>query len=276
MHRALRLLLLSLLSLSLSLTAAGTSAAPVMTFTASSATTGIGDAVETQWNDSTFIEHGERYNFAYTLRDEIVFENGMQSIYHYRDVTYDVAGHVRDWTLLNVDGMASGAHSVQFAATGTLDATQTSRLVDGGDMSFQVFLSLGGSYAPGTVPEYPDLTQPPAPPVFADTSSGTPVDLSASAYYDPVQLHYFANVLQTFTAPRDLAAYDYSYLIHANEELLSDQAAFMIYGPGYDAGIRNLGYSEFLGMDVVAVPEPGTWMMLLAGAGVLAARRRPR
>ncbi|MBB3220247.1 PEP-CTERM sorting domain-containing protein [Pseudoduganella umbonata] len=247
-----------------------------MTFTATSATTGIDDAVETQWTDSTFIEHGERYNFAYTLRDEVVFENGMQSIYHYRDVTYDVAGHMRDWTLLNVDGMASGAHSVQFAVTGTLDATQMSRLVDGGDLSFQVFLSLGGSYAPGTVPEYPDLVQPPAPPVFADTSSGTPVDLSVSAYYDPEQLHYIANVHQTFTAPRDLAAYDHSYLIYANEELLSDQAAFMIHGPGYDAGTRNLGYSEFLGIDVLPVPEPGTWMMLVAGAGVLAAWRRSR
>lgn len=272
MHRAPRLLFLSLLSMLFA--TAGAFAAPVMTFTTTSATTGIDDATESQWTDSTFIEHGERYNFAYTLRDEVVIENGMQSTYHYRDVTYDVAGHMRDWALVNVDGMASGAHSVRFGATGTLDATQTSRLVDSGDLSFQVFLSLGGTYAPGTVPEYPDLGQPPAPPVFADTSSGTPMALSVSAYYDPQQSLFNASMVQTFTRPRDLATHDFSFLILANADLLSDQAAFMLHGPGYDAGIRNLGYSEFLGVDVVAVPEPGTWMMLLAGAGVLAAWRR--
>jgi hypothetical protein len=211
----------------------------------------------------------------YTLRDLVTVENGMQSIYHYRDVTYDVDGQMRDWILLNVDGMASGAHSVQFAATATLDATQTSRLVDG-ELSFQVFLSLSGAYVPGTAPGHPGLAQLPAPPAFADTSYGAPVDLVPSLYYDPEQLHYNASVVQIFTAPRDRAAYDYSYLIYGNENLLSDQAAFALYGPGYDAGIRNLGYSEFLGVDVVPVPEPGTWMMLLAGIGALAACRRSR
>jgi hypothetical protein len=272
---SLSLSCLSLLCLSL-LPATGAFAGPVMTFTSTSATTGFDDAVETQWNDSTFIENGDRYNFVYTLRDEVVVENGMQSTYHYRDVTYDVAGHMRDWALLNVDGTANGAHSVQFNATGTLDATQTARLVDSGDLSFQVFLSLGGGYVPGEVPGYPGLGQPPASPVFADISSGTPVDLSVSAYYDPEQLHYNASVAQTFTAPRDLVTYDYSYLIYANADLLSDQAAFALYGPGYDAGIRNLGYSEFLGVDVVAIPEPGIWMMLLAGAGVLTLSRSTR
>jgi hypothetical protein len=54
MHRASSLLFLSLLC-----AAAGTFAAPVMSFTATSAATGIGGAIETQWNDSTFVEHGE-------------------------------------------------------------------------------------------------------------------------------------------------------------------------------------------------------------------------
>lgn len=277
MLRSLRSLVLSLLpSLSLSLLfAAGAFAAPVMTFTASSSSTGIANATETQWTDSTFIESGERYNFTYTLRDEVVVENGVQYLYHYRDVSYQVDGQMRDWVLLNVDGTASGAHTVQFSVAATLDTTQTARLVDSGDQSFQVFLSLNGGYIPGTVPEHPDLEQPPAPPVFADTSTGTPQGLEASTFYFPGEHHYTSSVVHVFTAPFG-ADYEFSYLIEGNADLLSEQAALMLHGPGYDAGIRTLGYSEFLGSEPLPVPEPGIWMMILAGVGVLALSRRSR
>lgn len=276
----LRSLRSSCLSLSLSLpmlfAAAGTFAAPVMTFTATSASTGIANAAESQWTDSTFIENGERHNFTYTLRDELVVENGIQSIYHYRDVGYDVAGHMRDWVLLNVDGAASGAHSVQFAVTGTLDATQVSRLADSGDQSFGLFLALNGSYVPDTVPGFPELGQPPPPPVYADTSTGEPVDLAGWTMYFPDEQIYTSSASHTFTAPLGLPAYEFSYLVYGNADLLSEQAAFMLHGPAYDAGTRTLGYSELLGVDVLPVPEPATWMMLLGGAGLLAMWRRPR
>ena len=277
MLRSLRSTVLSLLpALSLSLLfAAGACAAPVMTFSASSSSTGIANATETQWRDSTFIESGERYNFTYALRDEVVVENGVQYLYHYRDVSYDVDGQMRDWVLLNVDGTASGAHTVQFSVAATLDTTQTARLAESGDQSFQIFLSLDGNYAPGSIPEYPDLEQPPAPPVFADTSAGAPQGLAASTFYFPDQHLYTSSVVHTFTAPLG-EAYDFSYLIQGNADLLSDQAALMLHGPGYDAGVRTLGYSEFLGAEPLPVPEPGIWMMMLAGAGVLALSRHSR
>ncbi|WP_338768011.1 PEP-CTERM sorting domain-containing protein [Massilia sp. METH4] len=240
-----------------------------MTFTANSATTGIAGAVESQWTDSTFIEHGDRYNFAYTLRDELVVENGEHVLYHYRDVSYDVDGHVRDWMLLNVDGTASGPHTVQFNVTATLDTTQTARLVDSGDLSFQVFLSLNGGYDPGAAGQ-------PGAPVFSDISSGLPVALTTEPTWYPEDRHFNANASGVFAAPRDLVTYEYAYLIEAGADLVSEQAAFMIHGPGYDAGVRTLSYSEFLGSEVIPVPEPRTWAMLLAGVAVLALARRPR
>lgn len=268
----LRTLQSSCLALALS-SAGGAFAAPVMTFTSTSATSGIADAFETQWADSTFIEDGERHNFAYMLRDVVEVRDGIQSTYHFRDVSYDVAGYVRDWSIVNVDGTASGAHSVRFASTATLDTTQAARLADGGDPSFQVFLSLLGSYTPVAVPGQPGL-QPP-PPVFTDTSAGTPAVLPATTTYDPEALHYNAFVVHGFTAPLG-AVHDVSYLIEGNGDLLSNQAAFALYGPRYDAGIRTLSYSELLGVDVIPVPEPRAWMMLLAGVGILALGQRSR
>lgn len=267
--------LLVFLSLSLLFAANASAAAPVMTFTATSASTGIASAAESQWTGSTFIEHGDRYNFTYTLRDELVIENGVHSIYHYRDVHYDVAGQMRDWVLLNVDGAASGAHTVQFTVAGTLDATQTARLVDSGDQSFGLFLALNGGYVPD--PASPDPAQAPPPPVYAETSSGEPVPLpGAWAMFFPDELTFTSSLSQTFTAPLGLPAYEFSYLISGNEGLLSEQAAFMLHGPAYDGGIRNLFYSELLGVEVLPVPELDIWLMLLAGAGVLGLSRQTR
>ena len=190
-------------------------------------------------------------------------------------MSYEVDGEVRDWVLLNVDGTASGAHTVQFSVAAALDTTQASRLAESGDQSFQVILSLNGGYVPGTVPEHPDLEQPPAPPVFADTSTGAPQGLAASTFYFPDEHHYTSTVVHMFTAPLG-EAYEFSYLIQGNADLLSEQAALMLHGPGYDAGVRTLGYSEFLGSRPLPVPEPRAWMMVLAGVGVLALSRHSR
>lgn len=255
--------------LSLSLLYAGAHAAPVMTFNANSTASGIPDAIASQWTDSKFIEQGERSNFSYVLRDYVRVEDGMRYIYHLRDVSYDVAGYLRDGVLISVDGLASGAHSVQFNVSAMLDATQAGRLVDGGDLSFQVSMLLNGKYV-----ESP--AGPPAPPTFIDLSSGMPVELAAEMTTE-IELRYFdATALDDFTAPRDLFNHEFSYLIEAGEHLLSERAAFTLHGPGYDASTRRLTYTELLGMDVVPVPEPEVWMMLLAGACVLALSRHSR
>lgn len=262
------------LAVALSSIASAALAGPVMTFTAVFATTGIHHAHESIYSSSSFHEAGGRFNFAQTLRDEVVIENGMQTTYHYRDTTYDVAGYWRDSVRIDLDVMPTGDHTALFHAVGTLVAGQQTRLVDG-DLGFQASLSLTGGYRPGQVPEYPDLAQPPAPPVFADISSGTPTALPGSVSYLADQ-SFSGTASHAFTASRFLPHHEYSYLIHANGDLQTSRMEFALSGPGYDEQIRNLGYTELLGTDVVAVPEPGTWMMLLAGVGVLALARRPR
>ena len=46
--------------------------------------------------------------------------------------------------------------------------------------------------------------------------------------------------------------------------------------PGYNARVEHLTQSEYLGLEILPVPEPSTWTMLVAGAAVLgiAGRRR--
>ena len=279
MHRSmlrstLRPLHAACLAAALSLAATGASAVPVMTFTANHATTGIEDSTSNVYSDPSFWETGVRFNIVQTLRDEVVVENGMQTTYHYRDVTYDVEGHWRDAAHIDLDVTATGEHTAQFYAIGALVPGQSSRLVDG-NLDFTANLYLAGDYAGGEVPGYPDLLQPPPPPVFADMSSGMPAVLTGSVTYAPDGT-FSANAVHAFTATRGQAYYDYSYLLYGNDGLLTSRIEFTLFGPGYDEEVRSLGYTQLLGTDVVAVPEPGTWMMLLAGAGVLALARRVR
>lgn len=261
------------LAAALSLAATGAYAVPVMTFTANHATTGIEDSTSTVYSDSSFWETGVRFNIVQTLRDEVVVENGMQTTFHYRDVTYDVAGHWRDAAHVDLDVTATGEHTAHFHAIGSLVPGQSSRLVDG-NLAFEANLYLAGDYAAGEVPGSPGLLQPP-PPVFADMSPGTPAVLTGSVTYAP-DGSFSGNAVHAFTATRGQAYYDYSYLLYGNGGLLTSRIEFTLFGPGYDEEVRSLGYTQLLGTDVVAVPEPGTWTMLLAGAGVLALARSVR
>lgn len=254
--------------------ATGAFAARVMTFTAVHATTGIDDTSEWISSSSSFWETGNRFNFEYTLRDEVVIENGLQTTSHYRDVTYDVEGHWRDAARVNLDVTAIGEHTAQFWVVGTLLPAEVPRLIDGAP-GFQASLYLSGDYVPGPVPEYPDLLQPPAPPVFADMSSGTPVALPGWTNYDPSG-SFYGSASHAFTGPPGQFRFEYSYLLYGNEDLLTSYIDFTLYGPGYDRQTLNQGYTELLGIEVIAVPEPGIWMMLLAGAGVIALSRQSR
>lgn len=274
LRSTLRPLRTACLAAALSLAATGAFAVPVMTFTANHATTGIEDATSTVYSDSSFWETGVRFNIVQTLRDEVVVENGMQTTFHYRDVTYDVQGHWRDAAHIDLDVTPTGAHTAQFYAIGSLVPGQSSRLVDG-NLDFTANLYLAGDYVAGEVPGYPGLLQPPPPPVFADMSSGTPAQLAGSVSYAP-DGSFYGNTVHAFTATRGQAYYDYSYLLYGNGDLLTSRIAFTLFGPGYDEEVRSLGYTQLLGTDVVAVPEPAAWTMLLAGAGVLALARHMR
>ncbi|WP_338768013.1 PEP-CTERM sorting domain-containing protein [Massilia sp. METH4] len=265
----------ALLAVALSSVATAALAGPVMTFTAVFATTGIEDSSESITSSSSFQEAGGRFNFAQTLRDEVVVENGIRTTYHYRDTTYDVEGYWRDAVHVDLDVVAGSDHTAQFHVVGTLVAGQQSRLLLG-DLGFEASLSLAGAYRIGEVPEFPDLAQPPAPPVFANISAEPPVPLPGSLSYDPENNAFSATATDAFSASRFLPYHEYSYLAFANEDLLTDRIEFTLAGPGYDRQIRNLGYSELLGTDVAPVPEPGTWMMLLAGVAVLVLARRSR
>lgn len=255
-------------------TVTGAFAARVMTFTANYATTGIGETSELISSSSSFWETGTRFNVVQTLRDEVVIDNGMQTTYHYRDVTYDVEGHWRDAAQVSLDVTVIGEHTAQFWVIATLLPAEVPRLVDGAP-AFQASLYLGGDYVASEVPGYPELSQPPAPPVFADASSETPAALPTWANYDPSGT-FNGGAAHAVTGPAGQFQFEFSYLLYGNEDLLTRYIDFALYGPGYDQQILNQGYTELLGIDVVAVPEPGTWMMLLAGAGVLALARRSR
>jgi hypothetical protein len=58
------------------------------------------------------------------------------------------------------------------------------------------------------------------------------------------------------------------------------EIAFFTYGCDYDGNCLAFGSNtgqfalDNIGMEVSAVPEPGTWMMLLGGLGTVAALRR--
>lgn len=260
--------------LSFTLLTTAASAAPVMTFTANHATTGIETANQWITSNSSFWETGTRFNFVFTLRDEVVIENGLQTTTHYRDVTYDVEGHWRDAAQLSLDVTALGEHTAQFWVTGTLLPAEVPRLVAGAP-GFQASLYLSGGHVSSPVPEYPDLQQPPPPPVFADISSGTPAALPAWTNYDPDGTFY-SSAVHAFTGPPGQFRFEYSYLLYGNEDLLTRYIDFTLYGPGYDQQILSQGYTELLGVDVIAVPEPGIWIMLLAGVGVLALSRQSR
>ncbi|WBS02692.1 PEP-CTERM sorting domain-containing protein [Pseudoduganella sp. SL102] len=261
-------------SLPLLFAAAGASAAPVMTFTAVYATTGIDDTSASVYSNASFRETGERFNVVHTLRDEVVIENGLQTTSHYRDVTYDVAGHWRDAAHVDLDVTAIGEHTAQFWIIGTLLPAQVPRLIDGAP-GFEAGVYLSGDHVSTEVPEYPGLLQPPPPPVFADMSSGTPAALPVWANYDPSG-SFDSGATHAFTGLPGHFRFEYEYLLYANAGLQTSRIDFALFGPGYDHQVLNQGYTELLGVEVIAVPEPAIWMLLLAGAGVLTLSRHSR
>ncbi|WBS02691.1 PEP-CTERM sorting domain-containing protein [Pseudoduganella sp. SL102] len=256
--------------------ATGVLAAPVMVFNARSATTGIDNLEQWVWVTTSLWETGDHYNFGYQPRDEVVIDddNGLRITYHYLDITYDVDAHWRDWAMISLVGQANGVHTVQFTVDGVLDPAQASRLVDG-ELAFQASVFLSGFYEPEPIPGYPGHMQPPLPPVFTNTSSATPAMPPMTTHFGSGR-EFYAVAEDLFTAPRDLAAYDFSYLLYGNEDLLTNQVDFMLFGPGYDKEVRHKSYTELMSVEIVAIPEPGIWMMLLAGAGVLTLSRHSR
>lgn len=259
-------------ALALLLAAAVTSAHadPLITFdlTASGAS---GPLAVTTYSGSAFAGNGIRVNETVSYHDIVETYGNYQYTWHYSAVSWQEQGSYYDYFAANVSGATAG-QSVLLTGSASVDAGHAS-----GPVTFDGFSSITGTYTPVTNPAFPGLVIPPGAPAFASGLSADPAQWAtqpAFANFAP-NLAFSASANVSYTIDADGTS-DLGFLLYAPDGLHADYFSLYLNGQLYDAGLYSFAESNYLGFDVVAVPEPSTWAMLLAGAGVLGFARRRR
>jgi len=225
--------------------------------------------------NANFIESGPRSNIVENRYDEVAIYGNNKYITHYANTTYDVYGFYKDAYIFSgsVSGPEGGTRYAYISGTVTFDPTAATNMAEG-PATMDAGMLFSGTYALAYDPEFPSIpVLPPSPqlafghgtekadlvPVTATTSFNAGY-FSLVGYDDAISLVPGKNAMQ--------------FMFYANPALNPGITTAHIFGPAYDFGTHQRSERLVLGYEVLPVPEPTTWAMLLAGVGILGIARR--
>ena len=263
------------LAATLAFSAAQVQAASPITFTITAESSAGVLTPGNMFNYSSF-EGGDKLNVQTVLRDETYTYGNARYVYHWADRHYDRQGGYRDdfWWTFDRGDAALAPDYVYFKASAVSNPNAHQTV----PMTIKVSSYLSGTYSLVADPRFPNVSIQPGPVTVASADSHNPADLiSLAGPHDT-----FFNADGTFFVGGYRAdkiipaggAIDMSVLFYMPHQLHATSYSFYLGGSLYDEGLHHFSDTDFLGYEILPVPEPSTWAMLLAGVGILGVARR--
>ncbi|GGY97879.1 PEPxxWA-CTERM sorting domain-containing protein [Pseudoduganella plicata] len=257
----------------LAFSAAQVQAAGPVTFTIT-AESGAGALTPTYSNTNSLFSGSEKLNVQTVLRDESYISGSYRYVYHYADSTYDQQGGYQDsthWSVYKAD-VAQAPDYIYFKASAEIspDADQTV------PMTVKLYSTAGGTYSSVTDPRFPNVNLLPASATVAVANSHNAADLTTAPYSytwfnadGTFDVSNFADIVVPAGGTADMAV-----LFYLPAQLHATSYSFDLTGPLYNEGLHHFSETNYLGYEILPVPEPSTWAMLLAGVGIVGVARR--
>ncbi|HEX8606295.1 MAG TPA: PEP-CTERM sorting domain-containing protein [Pseudoduganella sp.] len=260
-------------ALALLLSATAVQAAPLFTFnlTANGST---GEIASQPLILTYFSSSSERQNETSVYRDEVWDYGSTRFVTHYADVSYQQHGSYYDSYTFGFNNDTATEASKYVLLTGSVSYDQARA---NGTASLDMSANISGTYTRTPPnPRFPGVRQGPAVPTFAAAQSIDPaelVDLNSRAWFNQDNTFY-TDTDSTFTIGS--GGSELALLLYSTPGLNSEFYSLSLTSHGYDTGLHQFTEVQYLGYEILPVPEPSAWAMLLAGAGVLALSRRRR
>lgn len=225
--------------------------------------------------DTNFVESGTRTNVVNGTRDDVMVYNGYRYVTHYATSTYDVTGHYSDLYIFNgsAGGPEDGVKYAYISGTVRFDPSKAENIGVSSTLNASILFS--GTFTPVFDENNPGVPQFPDAPILSAGIGNDRANLSElnNSGDSPFYADRFAITGSTsFTiAPGDN---DIQFLLYAGANLHPSWALLYVHGPAYNLGTYRRTEQTYLGYEVLPVPEPSSWAMLLAGAAILGIARR--
>jgi PEP-CTERM motif len=212
----------------------------------------------------------ERANEAVAYRDESYVFGNNRYIYHYLDTSFDQTSSRSDRYSLNLDSTTGAQDFVYIKGTVSYDPASLPA-----NASLNALVSASGTYTPRVNPLFPNVALLPGAPTIAMAQSTNPADLAMGHYaissYTADGTFFSAHSEDVVL--NDTGRTELEFLLYGGTGLTLESS--MVYLTGYSyVSTERLTESRFIGMEILPVPEPSTWAMLLAGVGILGIARR--
>lgn len=242
-------------------------------FTVTGAGGTIPSFVETR--STNFVENAPRMNAVAGSYDEVTFFGNSKLVSHYATSTYDVSGFYRD--IYDFNGDVSGPDgSAKYAYLSGVVTFDPSAAHNMGEVSPAMDASMlfSGTYVQAFNPEFPSIPMLPTAPQMAVGYGTTKADLTPLPASTSFNNGMFSQVNFIDGIPLVAGQNALQFLLYAGADLDPSMTLARVAGPAYDFGTYQRTERAFLGYEILPVPEPSTWAMLLAGVGILGIARR--
>jgi hypothetical protein len=251
-------------ALALLLAASAAHADPVFNFNLT-ATNQAGAVSINPYTFTYFSAADERQNVSTVYWDDIWDFGSTRYVWHYADVSYQQQGSYRDSWYMNVSDASADTGIQYLYLTGTV-SYDPMRI--NGVASVDAWADISGSYTMTPNPLFPSVVQLPAFPSVAAAQSIDPANLKTVRgwqYFDQDD-GFSANASMTFAIDNSGES-ELGFLLYSPSGLNPQSYWVSLTGQAYDTGLHQFNETQYLGFEILAVPEPSTWAMLLAGAG---------
>ena len=224
----------------------------------------------------SYFEGGDRLNVQTVLRDVTETYGNTRYVYHWADTNYDRQGGYRDhfWWAFHGGDAALAPDYIYFKAS-ALPNPNAGQMAP---MTVAVSSYLSGTYSTSADPRFPNVTLNPGPVTVASADSHNPADLISVPGPNDTWLNADGTFFVAgYRAEKLIPAgdtVDMGVLFYIPAQLHATSYSFNLDGSLYDEGLHHFSDTSFLGYEILPVPEPSTWAMLLAGVGILGVARR--
>lgn len=263
------------LAATLAFSVAPAQAASPITFNIT-AESGAGALPESFATSYTSFVGGDKLNMRTVVSEETFTFGGYRHVYRWSDTTYDQQGGYRDTAYwLFYDGDAAHAPDyVYFKATASIDPEANQSV----PMTITTSSSVSGTYSGVSDPRFPNVSLYPGTVTVAAANSHNPVDLINISSYGSTSFYpdgtFYSNVYYGDLVVPPGGTADMSVLFYLPSQLYATSYSFNMSTPLYDEGLHHFSERTYLDFQILPVPEPSTWAMLLAGVGILGIARR--